>query len=66
MTCKEMGGMCDTAMTASTADEMIKKGMEHVRAAHPEMVPAIEAMTDEEGAKWNAEFMTKWNAKANS
>jgi predicted small metal-binding protein len=62
MTCREMGGPCDAEMTAATSEEMVKKGMEHVEAAHPEMVASIKAMTPEENEKWNAEFNMKWAA----
>ncbi len=66
MTCRDMGGPCDAAMTANTPDEMMEKGMEHVRKAHPEMVDDIENMSDEDGKKWNDAFMKKWASTPNT
>jgi predicted small metal-binding protein len=57
-----MGGPCNASITAATSDEMMKKGMDHVRATHPEMVAGIEKMTDAEGDEWNKMFMAKWAA----
>ncbi|CAN5231853.1 hypothetical protein BH09PAT2_BH09PAT2_07690 [soil metagenome] len=31
MTCRQMGGPCDTAMHGNTADEVIKAGEKHIR-----------------------------------
>ncbi len=62
MTCKQMGGMCDTAITAATPEEMISKGMDHLREAHPEMVASIESMPADHPmmVDWNKKFMEEW------
>ena len=39
-----MGGMCDTAITASSEEEMMQKGMQHLEEAHPEMAASVKAM----------------------
>ena len=31
MTCKQMGGPCDTAMHAATAEEMMNEGGKHIK-----------------------------------
>ena len=47
LTCKQMGGkemesqMCDTPMTASTKEEMLKMGIEHLEHAHPEQAKMV-------------------------
>jgi len=52
MTCKQLGGPCDTALHGNTADDIIKAQDKHIRdrvangdAAHK---PALEAME----ARW--------------
>lgn len=52
MTCREFGGPCDEKVSSDTFEGIMDKGMEHVRAAHPEMLPAIEAMSKEEMDAW--------------
>lgn len=64
LTCRELGGPCDAEMTASTPQEMMQKGMEHVESAHPEMAAGIKQMSKEETDKWTADFMQKWAAAA--
>lgn len=63
MTCSELGGPCDAKMTTATKEEMMKVGMEHVEAVHPEMATKIKAMTKEETDKWAMDFDAKWMAK---
>ncbi|MDB5254993.1 MAG: hypothetical protein JWL92_369 [Candidatus Nomurabacteria bacterium] len=62
MTCRQMGGMCDTAITAATPEEMINKGMDHLREAHPEMVASIESMPKDDPLMldWSKKFMEGW------
>jgi hypothetical protein len=31
MTCRQMGGPCDTKLTGNTADEVIKSGEKHIQ-----------------------------------
>ena len=64
LTCREMGGMCDEAMSASTSDEMIGNGMKHIEAAHPDMAASIKSMPkdDPKMVEWFKTFMEKWNA----
>ena len=62
MTCRELGGMCDTGLTAETSDEMMMKGMAHLEEAHPEMAESIKAMPKDDPAmlEWSQKFMADW------
>lgn len=64
MTCAQMGGPCETAITASTSDEMMKKGMEHLESEHPEMAADIKAtpQDDPKMVEWGKKFMADWSA----
>lgn len=57
-----MGGMCDEAITADSHDEMIAKGMEHLKIAHPEMAVDIEKMPKDDPlmVKWAEDFKKTW------
>jgi predicted small metal-binding protein len=59
ITCSQLGGPCDHTITAESKDELMAKGMEHIKQAHPEMVADIENMSDEEMTKWKAEHLDK-------
>jgi predicted small metal-binding protein len=62
MTCAQMGGPCDHAMTAATAEEMMNMGMAHIEQAHPEMAADIKAMPqdDPKMKAWYEKFMADW------
>lgn len=64
MTCAQMGGpaTCNTMISGSTADEMVKNGMVHIEAEHPEMAADIKKMPKEAMDKWMAEFQPKFDA----
>ena len=64
MTCAQMGGMCNEKITAATADEMIAKGMDHMKVAHPEMAASIAAMPKDHPAivEWQEKFTKEWDA----
>ena len=68
MTCRELGGMCDDKMSANTSDEMMKKGMMHLEAAHPEMAKDIKAMPegDPKMIAWGEKFKKDWDAASES
>ncbi len=56
ITCRAMGGPCDAAISAATAEEMMEKGMAHVQGAddeaHKAAVAAMAGMSDEQKAGW--------------
>ncbi len=62
MTCNDMGGSCDVALSGDTPEEMIANATKHVEEAHPEMAANIKNMTAEETATWRTDFQTKWDA----
>ncbi len=64
MTCAQMGGMCDTPITATTSDEMMAKGMTHLEEAHPDMAADIKAMPkdDPKMMEWGTKFMADYEA----
>ncbi|MCX6783809.1 MAG: DUF1059 domain-containing protein [candidate division WWE3 bacterium] len=68
MTCRDMGGPCDTKISGETPDEMMKIGEEHLRKmkdpAHMKLVADMEKMSTDsvEMKKWNDEFVAKFNA----
>jgi predicted small metal-binding protein len=64
MTCAQLGGPCETAISASSSDEMMKKGMEHLEAAHPEMAADIKAtpQDDPKMVEWGTKFAADYAA----
>jgi predicted small metal-binding protein len=64
MTCAQMGGPADCTATISgnTSQEIIENGTKHVLGSHPEMAEDMKKMTDEEKAKWAADFQPKFDA----
>jgi predicted small metal-binding protein len=62
ITCRAMGGMCDTPLIADNYDEMMKVGMDHVKKAHPEMAADIEKMPKDDPmmVKWEKDFRKTW------
>lgn len=61
-----MGGTCDEALTGETADEISQKGHEHVKnatdEAHVELLKKMEAISEEDLAKWKGEFQKTFDA----
>lgn len=62
ITCKAMGGMCEAPLSADSYDNMIKAGMEHLKATHPEMASTIEAMPKDHPMmiEWEQKFKKTW------
>ena len=62
MTCNQMGGPCEAAISGGTVEEMMTAGMAHMEAAHPEMAADIKAMPkdDPKMVEWNKKFMEDW------
>ncbi len=65
-TCAQMGnnmpGTCQTMIQVNTAEEMGKNGMAHVQQNPPDIVEQMKDMTDEDRAKWMADFQVKFDA----
>ena len=64
MTCAQMGGPCEAAMTAATKDEMMNKGMQHLKDVHPAMAADIAATPtdDPKMVEWGEKFDRDWAA----
>ncbi|MEO5635136.1 MAG: hypothetical protein ABIS26_02315 [Candidatus Paceibacterota bacterium] len=62
ITCKEMGGICITPLSANSYNEMIAAGMAHLKMAHPEMAADIEKMPKDDPMikKWEEDFARTW------
>ncbi|NNM83594.1 DUF1059 domain-containing protein [Candidatus Parcubacteria bacterium] len=62
MTCAQLGGPCDTAITAGSSDELLTKAMAHLESAHPQMAADIKA-TPKDSPKmvaWGKKFEEDW------
>ncbi len=66
LTCSQMGGPCETAITGETLEELVKNGTEHVMSndddGHKAVAEQMQNMSDEELNAWNAEMQTKFDA----
>ena len=68
MTCRQMGGPCDTPIHGSTPQEMMDNGAAHVMDSgddeHRKVLEMMEAMKDnpEEAKKWDDDFAAKFAA----
>jgi predicted small metal-binding protein len=62
MTCAQLGGPCETKITADTSEEMMTKGMAHLESDHPQMAADIKAMPkdDPQVVAWSEKFMQDW------
>jgi hypothetical protein len=70
MTCREMGGSCDTKITGNTAKKMMENGSIHIKnmsimgdIKHQENLKMMEdgLKNPDLSKKWNEEFMRKFN-----
>ena len=62
MTCRQLGGECDQALSAGTWDDMAKAMTKHVMERHPELAKKMEAMYKADPKKWGDEMKPKWDA----
>lgn len=62
MTCKELGGVCDQKLSASSWEEMVKAMVAHVTANHPDVAKQMEKMHNEDPKKWGRETKPKFDA----
>lgn len=62
MTCAQMGGMCDQALSAETKDEMLSVGMAHLEEVHPEMAETVKSMPKDDPmmVEWMDRFTADW------
>jgi predicted small metal-binding protein len=62
MTCRQLGGSCDQALSAETWNEMVKTMTKHVMENHPDVARKMEKMHEEDPTKWSKEMQPKWDA----
>ena len=62
MTCRQLGGSCDQALSASSWDEMFKVMTKHVLERHPDVARTMERMHHEDPKQWGREMRPKWEA----
>ena len=64
MTCRELGGTCDRALTAETWDEIVQTMTKHVMEKHPDVAEHMKAMHERDPKQWGREMKPKWDAAA--
>jgi len=66
MTCRQMGGPCDTAIHGATTEEMMTNGATHISQTndeeHKKVLVMMEKMqkNPESGKQWNDDFVKKF------
>jgi predicted small metal-binding protein len=62
MTCAQLGGPCEAAITGSTQEEFMANAMAHLEAAHPEMAASVKAASKDDPMmiEWNKKFQEDW------
>jgi predicted small metal-binding protein len=63
LTCSQLGGPCEEAVTATTQDEMMSKGMAHLESAHPDMAEKVKSTPKDDPmmVSWMEKFQTDWD-----
>ncbi len=71
MTCRQMGGPCDTVISGNTAEEMMNNGAAHLKELaaqgdeeHKKVLMMMDEMqkNPESGKEWNEKFMRDFAA----
>jgi predicted small metal-binding protein len=62
MTCKQLGGTCDTKISAETSADMAQKMTAHVMSAHPDVAQKFSTMNESQHEDWEKEFHKNWDA----
>jgi len=62
MTCKELGGKCDHALSAGSWDEMVRVMTNHVMEKHPDVAKEMEKGHNQDPQRWGRETKPKWDA----
>jgi predicted small metal-binding protein len=60
MTCKQLGGVCDTPLSANSWDEMVQVMTKHVMQNHPDVAKKMEALHRQDPQQWAKENKPKW------
>lgn len=64
-TCKELGGICEQNFSGETLDEIMEKGMEHMKGddAHMEHIKTLSEKTGETKEEWYERMKKEFDAK---
>jgi predicted small metal-binding protein len=62
LTCRQLGGVCDQKISASTWGELVEKMTKHVMQNHPIVAKQMEEMHREDPQKWGREKKPLWDA----
>jgi predicted small metal-binding protein len=64
LTCAQLGGPCDAAISANTPEELMTKGMAHLESAHPDMAAKVKSTPKDDPmmVAWNEKFKKDWEA----
>ena len=69
-TCKELGGGCEEVFSGTTAEEVVKKGGQHIMTstdeAHKQVRERMAKNTEEDNKKWKKWFDGEWEKKADA
>lgn len=61
MSCKQLGGACDTVFQARTFDEMVELSKQHGKAMFEQQDPAhLKAMSEMRTRMQDPDAMTRW------
>ena len=63
MSCRELGGPCDTQLSAASWDDMVKGMTKHVMEEHPETAKQMERMHAADPKSWGRQMKPKWDAQ---
>jgi predicted small metal-binding protein len=62
LTCRELGGACDTNISADSWTDMVKKMTAHVMEKHPDVAEQMKAIHEADPEQWGRENKPKWDA----
>lgn len=62
MTCRDLGGACDTRLSAETWEQMVSVMTRHVMEEHPAVAKEMEQKHREDPKRWGRENRPKWDA----
>ena len=62
MTCRQLGGKCEQALSARSWDEMVKVMTKPCPRNHPDVAKKMEKMHSQDPKKWAREMKPKWDA----
>ncbi len=71
MTCRQIDGICDMVISGATVEEILDNRLAHLNqmasfsnddtAGHQRVLNNMQFLSENELAKWQENFMKKWN-----